>query len=374
MRLIKYGRRVRLWARGFILSLLLLSLSGCWDIIPIEDRAQVLVIGVDRVENRVRLSAQVPTIKNLIQTASSAADRQKPIFKPFVVEGESLLEDIQQLEDRIFQSMIVGSVKLIIISPRVAEDDLLNTMTVFLRQPTVSFQTLIMCSENSAAEMVQFEAPFDIQPGLMIGKQQISSLKRIRSFPIRLWELIARIDNGVTDPYLPVIKLDQENKSYILEGVKVFHHDKIVGTLNPDESYLFGILTHKVEEGYKEITIKKSRIGFTKVEYKPKIRIIKRQNQDRIQVEIKVAGTLLQIPRAFPSRAETYKLFQTEMEKQLRRQILSFIKKLQSLNTDPVGFRQVMEVAGIMNWNEAYPKFPVDVKVHFKFRNFSPAF
>ena len=147
---------------------------------------QVIVIGVDRNADLIRLSAQVPTIKNLIQTASNFTDRQKPIFKPFVVESKSLLENIQQLEDRIFQSMIIGAVKIIIISPQVAEDDLLNTLTVFLRQPMVSFQTLVMCSEDKAEEIVKFEAPFDIQPGLMIGKQQVSALKLIRSFPMHL--------------------------------------------------------------------------------------------------------------------------------------------------------------------------------------------
>jgi Ger(x)C family germination protein len=365
--------------RGLILFLWFLCLSGCWDIIPIEDRAQVLIIGVDRNENRIRLSAQVPTIKNLIQPASNFTNWQRPIMKPFVMENKSIIEDIQQLEDRIFQSMIVGTVKIIIISPRVAENDLLDILTIFLRQPMVSFQTLVLCSENNADEIVKFEAPFDIQPGLMIGKQQVSALKLIRSFPMKLWEIIARIDNGITDPYLPVIKLDQENQCYVLEGVKVFHQDKIIGTLSPDETYLLGILTSQVEEGYKEINVKHHEIGFSKVQFKSKIRIIKHRNQDRsrlftIRVEVKASGTLLQIPKGFPNRVESYKLFKKEMEKQLKRQILSFIKKLQLLNTDPIGFRQSMETAGIKNWDTVYPGFPVEVNVHFNYRNFPPAF
>jgi Ger(x)C family germination protein len=373
MRLLAYGKL------GLLLILAMMCLAGCWDIIPIENRAQVLVIGVDSARtpdngNQVRLSAQIPAIKNLIQTVSNFTDRQKPIFKPLVVEGKSFLKCIQSLEDRLFQSMAVGNVKLIILSPEVAADDLLNILTIFLRQPTVSYQTLVICAENSAEEIVQFEAPFDIQPGLMIGKQEMSALKLIHSFPMRLWDLIARIDNGITDPYLPVISLDRENKCYVLEGLKLFRGDKIIATLSADDSYLFGVLTGKVEEGYKEITVKNQEIGFSKVQYKSKIRIAKHRNQKRLRVEIKAAGTLLQIPKGFPDRVVTYKLFQKEMEKQLREQVLSFVKKLQALNTDPVGFRKVMENAGIMNWNEVYPGFPVEVKVRFKFRNFSPAF
>ena len=184
---------------------------------------------------------------------------------------------------------------------------------------------------------------------------------------------------GFTDPYLPIIKLDQENKCYLLEGVKVFNKDKIVGTLSPDESYLFGILTSQVEEGYKEITVRNQEIGFSKVQYKSKIRIIKRLNQDGtrpylIRVEVKALGTLLQIPQGFTNRVESYKLFKAEMEKQLKRQIWSFVKKLQFLNTDPVSFRNHLEVAGIKNWKEVYPMIPLEVKVHFDYRNFAPAF
>ncbi|NLY74692.1 MAG: Ger(x)C family spore germination protein [Firmicutes bacterium] len=368
MSLLKHARL------GLIFSLMLLCLSGCWDVIPIEDRAQVLVIGVDRNEGRIRLSAQIPTIKNLIQTVSPFTDRKKPIFKPFVVEGKSLIETMQRLEDRIFQSMVVGNVKLIIISPQAAEDDLLNILTIFLRQPTLSYQTLVMCSENSAAEIVRFEAPFELQPGLMIGKQQASPLKLTRSFPIKLWELVARIDNGITDPYLPVIKPDRDNQSYIIEGLKLFRRDKIVASLNPDESYLFGVLTGKVEEGYKEITVQNQEVGFSKVRYKTRIRIIRNRNHDRIQVEIKASGTLLQIPKGFPNRVATYKSIKTEMEKQLKRQILALVKKMQLQNTDPVGFRKRMEIAGIKDWEKVYPLIPVDIKVRFKFRNLSPAY
>jgi spore germination protein KC len=374
MRRIKHRQWARIGVRGLVLFLSLLCVSGCWDIIPIEDRAQVIVIGVDRHENLFRLSAQIPTIQNLIQTASNFNDRQKPIFKPFVVEDKSLLKDIQQLEDRIFQSMIIGAVKIIIISPKIAEDDLLNILTIFLRQPMVSLQTLVLCSQNDAAEIVQYEAPFDIQPGLMIGKQQVSALKLIHSFPMRLWELITRIDNGITDPYLPIIKLDHENQCYLLEGLKVFRKDKIIGNLSPDESYLFGILTSKVEEGYKEIIVRHQEVGFSKVQYQSKIRIMRGKNQARIRIEVNASGTLLQIPKGFPNRVESYKLFKKEMEKQLKRQILAFVKKLQLFNTDPVGFRKQMEVAGIKNWDEMYPKCPVEVDVHFNYRNFSPAF
>ncbi|MCL6589647.1 MAG: Ger(x)C family spore germination protein [Firmicutes bacterium] len=376
MRLIKYS-----WL-GWLVILTVLCLSGCWDIIPIEDRAQALVIGVDYApgpgnENRIRLSAQIPTIKNLIQTSSPFTDRQKPVFKPLVVEGKSFLEAIQKMEDRIFQSIVIGNVKLIIVSPQVAKDnqnDLLNMLALFLRQPSVSFQTLVMCSEDSAEEAVWFEAPFELQPGLMIGKQQESSLKLIHSFPIRLWELVARIDNGIIDPYLPVIRLDRENKCYVLEGLKLFQKGKITATLSPDDSYLLGILTGKVEEAYKEISVQNQVIGFSKVQYKSKIRTVRHRNQRQLQVEIRAEGTLLQIPKRFADRAASYKLFQNEMEKQLARQILSFVKKLQALNTDPVGFRKIMEIAGVENWAKIYPKVPVDVKVQFKYRNFAPAF
>ncbi len=371
MRLLRGGRIVLL---GLIILLSLCCLSGCWDIIPIEDRAIVAVLGLDKVGNNIRLSVQVPTVKNLIQTASNFTNRERPTFKPFTVESQSLLEDIQQLEDRIFQSMVIGTVKIIIVSPQAAREGLLDNLTIFLRQPTVSFQTLVLCADNAADEVVKFEAPFDIQPGLFIGKQQASALKLIRSFPIRLWDFIARVDNGITDPYLPIIRLDQENKGYVLEGVMVFNKDKLIGALSPEESYLFGVLTSNVEEGYKEINVQNKEVGFSKVAYKSRIQIVKRNGQAQILIKVNAQGTLLQIPKGFPNRVETYQLFKRNMEKQLGSEVSAFVKKLQAMKTDPVGFRKYMEVSGIKNWRETYPSIPVAVKVEFKYRNLSPAF
>ncbi len=352
----------------------MICLSGCWDIIPIEDRALAIVIGIDKAGDGIRLSAQVPTVKNLIQTVSNFTTKERPVFKPFTVESSSLIEAFQQLEDRVFQSMVVGVVKIIIVSPQAAGEDLLDNLTIFLRQPMVSYQTMVLCSGNAAAETVKFEAPFDIQPGLIIGKQQLSALKLVRSFPMRLWEFIARVDNGITDPYLPVISLDRENKTFLLQGIKIFKGGKIAGSLSPGESYLFGVLASKVEEGYKEINVERRKVGLSKMNYKSKIRVLKRQHQARILVDIRVEGTLLQIPKGFPDRVETYQLFERAIERQLGREVSSFIKKLQSLDVDPVGFRKYMEVAGIRNWRQTYPRIPVDVKVDFKYRNLSPAF
>jgi Ger(x)C family germination protein len=356
-----------------MLFLMVFLLSGCWDINPIEDRALALLIGIDRNANVFQLSAQIPTIKNLIQTASSSSNREKPVFKPLVVESTSLIDCVQQFEDRTYQSVVMGSVKVIVISPRIASLDVMNILTLFLRHSMVSSQTLVFCSEDSPAEIVKFGAPLEIQPGLTIYKQLRSPLKLARSFPTELWDFIARVDNKTIDPYLPIIKLDQDNKSYILEGINVFSHDKLAGSLNSDESYIFGALTGKVEKSYKEITFNNQKVGFHQVAFKPHIKVIKHGAENTILLKINTVGTLFEIPPGISDDVQTFKQIKIALEKQLEKEIMFVVKRLQTLNSDPVGFRKYLEVAGVKNWRAVYRNIPVKIKVNFSYLNLPKA-
>lgn len=136
----------------------------------------------------------------------------------------------------------------------------------------------------------------------MIYKQLRSPLKLARSFPIELWDFIARVDNQTIDPYLP----DQENKSFILEGLNLFSDGKLVGSVSADNPQ-----------------------------------------------------TLKRIKRA--------------MENQLEKETMAVVKGLQALDSDPVGFRKYMDIAGIKNWRGAYRSIPVAVKVKFNFLNLPKA-
>jgi Ger(x)C family germination protein len=356
-----------------MLFLMVFLFSGCWDINPIEDRALALLVGIDRNADVFQLSAQLPTIKNLIQTSSSFNNREKPVFKPFMTESTSLIDCVQQFEDRTYQSAVMGSVKVIVISPRVASQDVENILTIFLRHSMVSPQTLVFCSEDSPADIVKFEAPLDIQPALMIAKQLRSPLKLARSFPMELWDFMARVDNKTIDPYLPIIKLDQDNQSYILEGINVFSNGKLAGTLTPDESYIFGALTGKVEKSLKEINFNNKKVGFQQVAFRPHIKVIQHGAENEILLKMNTVGTLFEIPPGMPNNVPTLKRIKRAMEKQLVKEITAVVKHLQALNSDPVGFRKYLEVAGIKNWREVYPSIPVKIKVNFSYLNLPKA-
>ncbi|HBF35974.1 MAG TPA: hypothetical protein DDW50_01480, partial [Firmicutes bacterium] len=181
----------------------------------------------------------------------------------------------------------------------------------------------------------------------------------------------ARVDNKTMDPYLPIIKLDQDNKSYILEGTNVFSNGKLAGSLNPDESYIFGALTGKVEKSLKEISFSNKKVGFQQVAFKPHIKVIHHGAEITILIKIDSMGTLFEIPPGLSNNVPTLKRIKIAMEKQLEKEIMPVVKHLQTLNSDPIGFRKYLEVSGVKNWREVYPNVPVKIKVNFNYLNLS---
>jgi hypothetical protein len=168
------------------------------------------------------LSAQIPT-------SSSSAGREKPVFKPFVVESASLLDCIQQFEDRTYQSAVIGSVKVIVISPRMVGLDVLNVLTLFLRYSMVS-----------------------------------------------------------------------------------------------------------------PITFTNQKVGFQQVTFKPHIKVIKYGAENTILLKMDTVGTLLEMPPGLANNAQTLNRIKIALEKQLEEEIMLVVKRLQALNSDPVGFRNIL--------------------------------
>jgi hypothetical protein len=82
---------------------------------------------------------------------------------------------------------------------------------------------------------------------------------------------------------------------------------------------------------------------------------------------------LFEIPPGLPNNVQTLRQIKIAMERQLEKEILPGVKHLQVLNSDPVGFRKYLEVAGVKKWREGYPSIPVKIKVNFSYLNLAKA-
>lgn len=107
--------------------------------------------------------------------------------------------------------------------------------------------------------------------------------------------------------------------------------------------------------------------------YKPHIKVIQRGAENAILLKIDSVGTLFEIPPGMSNNVTTLKQIKIAMEKQLAKEIMAVVKHLQALNSDPVGFRKYLEVAGVKNWRAVYRSIPVKIKVNFNYLNLPKA-
>ncbi len=366
-------KRLRSICNCLFLVGIMVTVSGCWDVSPIEDRAIGLMVGLDKVGTRYRIGIQIPTLDNLAQTNSPNHTKGTTIFQTFWAEGSSLLSMVQRIEDENYRSFVGGSVKVIVVSKTIGADGIARLLGSFLRHPMVSPQTLILLTDQKVADILNHQPVLKLQPALTIVKQMASPLKRSRTYPMELWEFIARMDNQSPDPYLPIIRLDPQNKNYILEGLALFKGQKLVGKLDSEESYIFGAVTSGAERGLVNIQVGREKVGFSMLSHRAKVKVITANHRKLLEVQLNVKGILLDIPPDFPDQQIVLEKIKKAAEKQYRIQVKNLIHKLQQLDTDPVGFGRKLELAGDRCWRDAYRTVPVKVVARVNIR-YSPPF
>ncbi len=365
--------KLRFIRQYLLLAGITVAVSGCWDIAPIEDRAIGLMVGLDKAKPGYRIGIQIPTLDNLAQTNSPNHTKGTTIFQTFWAEGESVSSLIQRIEDENYRSFVSGAVKVIVVSETIGADGIARLLASFLRHPMVSPQTLVLLTDQKVADILNHQPVLKLQPALTIVKQMASPLKRSRTYPMELWEFIARMDNQSPDSYLPLIRLDPQNKNYILEGLALFKGQKMVGKLDSNESYLFGVLTSSAKRGLVDIQVGKATVGFSMLFHHSKVKVVTANRHKLLEIRLNVKGILLDIPPAFPDQQTVLETIKKAAEDQYRVQVKNLIHKLQLLDTDPAGFGRKLELAGDRHWRDTYRTIPVKVIANVNIR-YSPPF
>jgi spore germination protein len=365
---------IKLARAGLFALLLSLTGAGCWDISPIEDRALALMLGLDRVGDGYRVSIQVPTISNFIQTNNGGVQRDQHAFQAFVEQGASLAGIFQRLEDENYRILIAGSVKVIIVSRSLAEQGLSRLLASFLRQPMISPQTLLLLAIQSPEEILRWQPGFKMQPALIIGKQLRAPLKRSFSYPMELWEFVARVDNRAPDPYLPLIRINRANGSYLLEGLALFRDDKLVGFLSPEEAYLFGILSGKARKAIIQFAAGQDSVTLHNVYHRTRLDVVRSNHRNILRMRLAVKGSILDLPPSMETdRPENLEYLKEEAQRQLTARIGGLIKKFQTLGVDPVGFGNQLIIAGVPEWRETFRQIPFRIQTTIDYRYTPPA-
>lgn len=216
----------------------------------------------------------------------------------------------------------------------------------------------------------------------------IKRLLRIQEITLGIYtptdttELLQRISNPGIEPVAPMVTIKKAGaeEQVLLDGMAVFKGDKMIGSLNEDESRGFHLMRPKTISGglflvhsplnqEQWITLEISRSQAKTVP------VIQGQNIS-MKITLKMEGNFYeQGGTGNLFTPEIFKQIEAAAEKELERQISSTIRKVQSLNSDILGWGYAVYGANPKvwktveaDWYQRFPSIPYEVDVKFVLR------
>lgn len=200
--------------------------------------------------------------------------------------------------------------------------------------------------------------------------------------PVTTIEFLDRLSAPGVEPVAPIISIDRssEKEKLMLNGMAVFKYRKMVGILNEAESRGYRLQRPKmIEGGIFIIPSPTDSNGWVTLELsrsQAKTTPVIQGNQITMKIEIKAEGN-------FYEQSGTGDLFSLAMFQQLNalasqnmeQDIRQCISQAQNLNSDILGWGQLIQGAHPQQWKEleqewdkVFPTIQTDVQVDFQIR------
>ncbi len=259
---------MRKWIRSSALIAVLVGgaslLTGCWDRLEIEERGTILGIAIDPVNEEplknitgplargvgYRISAQIaiPGRIPLGPTAGGGGKTEQPVWI-LSATGKTVDDAMERLQEDLADRIFIGQMRIIIVNEQIARTTgMLALQDYFRRNAETRRLIWMIISHGDAKQVLQASPKLERVPTLyLVGTMEHAvTLGKIPNvFLGNYWSTLSSFGR---EPILPFIT--GENNRIYLDGLALFHGDKMVGTLNTLQVAPYMELTNQKQAGY----------------------------------------------------------------------------------------------------------------------------
>lgn len=373
----------------FLLLISVLLLSGCMGKRELNELAMVVAVGLDKGEKEGTIKVTVQVVRPSDargQTGAPSAGTGDPIWSASG-EGESVFEAIRNLTTFSSRRIFWAHNNLIVINEDLAKEGIKEIIDFFTRNPELRMRTRVVVTPNKASEIVSTSTGLEVIPGESIGKLFRYSPISGQAPTTEILDLQSAYLSESSEPVLARVKLiergvsnkkeDQEGsiKQVELAGAGIFKGEKLIGTLDGEESRGLLPFIEKVESGVYVLGCPNDKEKKISVELKKEnFEVIPQYKEGQVVFKINVSA-FASVVEAKCSFSLEKKADVKELEKELARQIYDEIKNVTDLvqnefHSDVLSLGKIFNnkypsewkrVKG--NWDEELQKARIEIKV-----------
>lgn len=277
----------------FLCSMLLTTTTGCWNMREIEDRNQVLAMGIDRDKDKYEVTVEVPIPSNVSGSSETGGGGGggDPVAH-YSMKGQSLYRILSRMQTRMNKLLFLGHMGVVVFGEDESKEDISGSLDLLVRTFDVSRKVLVLCTKGKAKDLLTKESGVEGINTSFIADMVRNNVNEQVLMNTNLTTLIS--DIFTPSRRAPVInEIKATANGYTWDGLAIFHGHKKVGNLSDTQS--IPLLHIRGERIGHPITVscrsKKGIIEFRPLDIKRTIDVEKNQ---KLHVLIELEGELVE--------------------------------------------------------------------------------
>lgn len=360
------SRRVPL---SLLLAAVLLLTSGCWDSLTLDQRAFVVMLGIDRTpDSRFRVTAQIQLAGHVTEGGNKES---APKVRRATGEASTIQMAIALIRGQVARELDLTFCDVLVLGRSTVED--LTDVEWIVRSFPVPISAYIAVAQGDAAEVINAGARgFGVPAEFPLFGFSGQWTRTPEVVPARSWMVFNR--NWFTpleDPYAPVLTVGEYGLTF--GGLGVFNGRRLAGFLDKDQTTVFSLLMGLRSERAVEATVSRDPPAVASV-YVHRTRVHRKVTWkgDRpvIHIDLQAQGNLRELIGMRIGNARDQALVEAALAQSLLEQVTRGMQQLQELGSDPVGFGELArqnapyrrEVQSARAWHEAYQRAELNIR------------
>lgn len=353
----------------------LFLLTGCYDSREIEERAIVLAIGIDQInEDEVAVTVQIPIPMNIAGgSTGSGGGSEGESVKIISTTGRTFFEALERLRYQMSEKMFFGQTMILAVNKKLAKHGLENVLDALRRMPQIRRLLYpIVIEEGSAAQFLKVKTDMEKVPAVYIDRM-ITSEKRLDYVSdYTLGHFYDDLYHKAKQPTMLTMKVKGDNKITIT-GIAPFRGTHLAGMLGERDMVnvlrfgkgkVGGGMTFSVKGGDDIASFSPENVD-TSYSYSLK------NGKVHANIDVFIEGELREI--TFPYDLSKTEKLEDGFERVLREQSLATVRKLQAYNTDIIDLGARLrsfhyDMWKQVDWEKAFPEAKVNIDYEVKIR------
>lgn len=358
-----------------ILTLLLYSLTGCYDSNGIENFYYIVALGIDKSQtSKISLSIQIAKTSNSSENASSQSSESKI----YTVDCASIDSGISILNNYLNKKINLSHCSVFIFSEEIAKSGLLEYINSLSNNPEIKSNSNIIISSTTAIDVLN----------------NVSNTGE--SFSSRLYEYIITSSNytgytrscefseflsKINTPNTPALAIYAKvnNDTIQNDGLAVFKYGKMLGTLSPLDTISHLIIDGKLDTCIISIVENNNENSLIDLEIsqniEPTIDINLTNNIPYISINIELNANISSSGKTFDYTTEkNIQNVENTTNKYITNLLTSYLyKSSKEYNADLIGFGNKLSTKYLtlddfqnIHWNNIFKNSIYNVNVKTK--------